>query len=138
MDPFSIALGGITICQVAGQIIQLGIAYGQSVKNLPEDVQALVSEISLLSGVLNSLCAHLGKDENGAVNIELLEGPIQECEQQLEELHQFLLKQQSGSRMRRLGRALKWPMKEQETRDWIVRMERYKNTFSLALEQEKL
>jgi hypothetical protein len=141
MDPFSIVLGGITICQVAQKIISLGIAYGQSVTSLPTEVQALVSEIALLSGVFDSLCSHL-KVEDGAerpISADLLDGPIEECKQQLEELHEFLVKHQSGgSRIRKLGRALKWPMKEQETRDWIVRMERYKNTFSLALQQEEL
>ncbi|KAA8895795.1 hypothetical protein FN846DRAFT_314809 [Sphaerosporella brunnea] len=141
MDPFSIFLGGITICQVAQQVISLGIAYGQSATSLPAEVQALISEITLLSGIFDSLCSHL-KAENGAtrpISADLLDGVVEGCNQQLEELRQLLEKHQSGgSRLRKLGRALKWPMKEQETRAWIARMEGHKTTFSLALKQEEL
>lgn len=142
MDPFSIALGSITICQVASKIIQFGIAYGQSVSGLPEEVKLLVSEITLLNGVFSALCSSLlgGSEETkSGVDAGVLKETIQECEEKLQELYAYLLKQQdSSSRLRKLGRALKWPLREQDTRDWIARMERYKNTFSLALQQEDM
>lgn len=141
MDPFSIVLGGIAICQVAAKVISLGIAYGQSVSNLPNEVQSLISEIALLAGVMNSLCSALQSEQaNEELTIsDILLETIKECRQQLEDLYQNLANQGAGnSRLRSLGRALKWPLKEQETKDWIARMERYKNTFSLALQKEGL
>jgi len=141
MDPFSIALGGITICKVAGKIIQFGIAYGQAVGAVPEEVELLVSEITLLNGVFVALCSSLEARKRGttatAIGDSLTE-TVRECHCKLEELYAFLVKQQdaSGSRLRKLGRTLKWPLREQDTRDWIARMERYKSTFSLAMQQE--
>ena len=137
MDPFSLALGGITVCQVASKIIQFGISYAQSIQDLPADVQALVSEITVLKAVLAEVCSHLQDGSNGSsINADLLEAPIMECKEQIEELHAFLEKSQgSGSRLRNLRKTLKWPMKEQDTRDWINRMERYKSIFMLALTQ---
>ncbi|KAF8244834.1 ankyrin [Wilcoxina mikolae CBS 423.85] len=142
IDPFSLALGGITICQVAGQVIQLGIGYIQSARDLPPAVKLLVSEIALLSGVLNSLCSTLQSEKYGTtihLSPDLLEVPVQECKTQLEELYEFLMKHHgTGSKLKNFGRPLKWPMKEQETREWIARMERYKTAFSLVLQQEEL
>jgi hypothetical protein len=143
MDPFSLAIGGITICQIAGNVIQLGIVYIQSTIDLPAEVKVLVSELALLSGVLNSLCSNLQGEKYGSIvhiNPDRLEGPIQECKDQLEKLYEFLVKHQgsTGSKLKNLERALKWPMEKQETMDWIARLERYKSTFSLALQQEAL
>jgi hypothetical protein len=143
MDPFSIAIGGITVCQIAGNVIQLGIAYIQSASEFPVEVKLLVSELALLSGVLNSLCSHLQGEKYGSnvhISSGYLEGSIQECKGQLEELYKSLVSHQSntGSKLKNFGRALKWPMKAQETMDWISRMERYKTAFSLALQQEEL
>ncbi|KAF8537946.1 hypothetical protein BDD12DRAFT_844729 [Trichophaea hybrida] len=142
MDPISLIVGSITICQVAGKIISLGFEYGQSISNLPGEVQVLVSEIALLSGVLNSLCSCLQNDGGTTATkfvTDSVASSVAECQQQLEELHAFLAKHQSsGSKLSTLGRTLKWPMKAQETREWIVKMERYKTTFSLALQREEL
>jgi hypothetical protein len=144
MDPFSIALGGITIVQVAAKVVSLGMAYGQSVANLPDEVQTLISEISLLSGVLNSLCASLqktGPEDTSPhlVSPELLDEPIKECQAQLEGLHSLLEKHRSRkNRLRHFGRKLKWPMKAQETREWIQKVEGFKTTFSLALKAEQV
>jgi hypothetical protein len=141
MDPLSLLVGGIAICQVAGKIISFSAQHVKSMANLPAEVQVLVSEIALLSGVLNSLCSSL-QDSGGGTTKPItnsLASSVTECQQQLEELYSFLAKHQgSGSRLAGLGRTLKWPMKAQETREWIVKMERYKTTFSLALQQEEL
>jgi hypothetical protein len=138
MDPFSVALGGITLCQVASKIIQFGIAYGQAVSTVPEVVGLLVTEITLLSGVFTALCSSLEAREETTAIPDGLKDTADECKAKLEELYAFLVKQQdaSGSRLRKFGRALKWPLKEKDTRDWIARMERYKNTFSLAMQHE--
>ena len=140
MDPFSLALGGITIVQVAAKIIQVAMSYSQSVTNMPSEVKELVSEISLLTGVLNSLCSFIQSGESvSSISMEMLQTTIKECTDQMEDLHSNLVKHQgSGSRLRNLGKSLKWPLKQQDTLDWIARIERYKNTFSLALQQEEL
>ena len=142
MDPFSIVLGGIAICECASKIISLGISYGQSVNGLPVEVQALISEIRLLKSVLGSLCSTLQSEQSLEEEFtisDILRITIKECEQQLEELYENLVKPQGTSgKLRALGRALKWPMKEQETKDWLARMERYKTTISMAMQQEEL
>ena len=90
MDPFSVALGGIILCQVA---IQFGFAYDRAVHTVPEDVRLLVSEITLMSGVFTALCSSLEaqKEETRAVTSGLKD-TADECKAKLEELYAFLVK----------------------------------------------
>jgi len=145
MDPLSLAVGVTTVVTVASKAISAAVAYGKSVQSLPNEVQALVSEISLLSGVLNKLDSVLHNAANEKTVVpttfgeDFLKPTMEECHTQLETLHSFL---QNGrgrrARIKNWGRRLKWPMKEQETREWAVRMERFKGSFSLAVQLEEL
>jgi hypothetical protein len=141
MDPLSLTTGSITICQLAGKVIMLGVSYG---KSLPAEVQTLVSEITLLSGIMTTLNGVLEAEKEegkrvGLINSAMLQGPIEECKTQLAELHEYLERHQGvGNRFRGMGKRLKWPLKKSETMEWIVRIERYKSTFSLALQSEEM
>ncbi|KAF8537950.1 hypothetical protein BDD12DRAFT_886666 [Trichophaea hybrida] len=145
MDPLSLAVGVTTVAQVASKSISVAVAYGKSIQSLPVEVQALVSEISLLSGVLNKLDSVLHDAANEksviptAFGKDFLQPTMEECHKQLETLHSFLENGRGRrARIKNLGRRLKWPMKEQQTREWIKRMERFKGSFSLAVQLEDL
>jgi hypothetical protein len=62
-DPFSVARGRTTLCVIASKIIQFGIAYGQAVRVVPEEVGLLVTEVTLLAGVFTAFCSSLEAQE---------------------------------------------------------------------------
>jgi hypothetical protein len=136
MDPFSLTVSALTVAQIAGSLVTVGNSYCRSCRSQSEEIQRLVREIGLLSGVLNSISTAV--DSAGAAPPHLLEGPLEVCKTELLDLHEFLLKQLNGkNRFLRLGRRMTWPMREQETKEWIDRIERSKKTFMLALQADE-
>jgi len=146
MDPVSIAVSTVTLIQLASKVITLAVEYGKSVSTLPDEVQSLVSEIKLVSQVLTKLHDTLqdaprNEEQNGLVvsKTDFLKPHMGECQEQLTVLATFLEKGQNRkARMRNFGKRLKWPMQVTETREWIMRMERFKGNCLLVLETEKL
>jgi hypothetical protein len=145
MDPLSITLSAITLVQVASSVYNMAVSYGKSVSGLPGEVQSLISEIKLLEEVLQNLHDTFQEDsENpgnstGTKKNDFLKPSMDECKEQLEILYSYLEKGKSKRRrLKNFGRRLKWPMKVQDTTEWILRMERFKGTFSLALQTESL
>jgi hypothetical protein len=138
MDPFTITVGALTLAQITAKLVVVGHVYCKAVGGQREEVQGLIRELELLRGVLTMVKNILESDEKGTKEsggIDYLKQPFQECITQLERLHEVLAKQLSGAtRLLRFGRKLKWPLKEGETKEWIAQVERYKNTFLLALQ----
>jgi hypothetical protein len=133
-----IAINILTICEIGAKVIKLGLSYSKTGGGLSEDIQTLLSEVGLLSEVLNSVTANLLGGKNGSM--EHLEALVRECRKQLDELCKFLEKSQgtTGSISNAIGRRLRWPLKEGETKSWVNKIERYKNTFMLALKTEEM
>lgn len=141
MDPLSLALGVITLIQVAAKVVSITTAYTQSVTGVPDEVNSLVSEINLLSSVLGALHTSLNHEDekHQTFSADFLTPAMEECKAQLEALLGYLQKGRSKrTRLRNLGRRLKWPLRVNETQEWIGRMERFKGTFSLVLQNEDL
>jgi hypothetical protein len=137
MDPFSLTVSVLTVAQIAGSLVTIGNSYCRSCRSQSEEIQRLVREIGLLSGVLNSISTAVDSG-GGATPPHILEGPLETCKTELLDLHEFLLKQLKGkNRFLRLGRRMTWPMREQETKEWIGRIERSKKTFMLALQADE-
>lgn len=132
MAEFSLAVNILTVVDIAIKLTALSSQYSSSAKDHGTTVHTLIREISTLTGVLNAFSTSLSPQ--GA---HLIDGPLEECKKQLLELHEFLLKQVRGTnRWIRMGRSLKWPMRERETMVWVERIERFKRTFSLALQAD--
>ena len=133
-----IAVNILTISQIGAKVIKLGLSYSKTAGGLSEDIQTLLSEVGLLSEVLSSVTASLLGGKNGSV--EHLEALTRECKKQLDELCKFLEKSlgTTGTKSNAIGRMLRWPLKEAETKGWVARIERYKNTFMLALKTEEM
>ncbi|KAF8537949.1 hypothetical protein BDD12DRAFT_806544 [Trichophaea hybrida] len=134
MAEFGLAVNILTVVDIAIKLTTLSSQYASSAKDHGTTVHTLIREISTLTGVLNAFSTSLSFSQQGT---NLLDGPLEECKQQLLELHEFLLKQVRGrNRWVRMGRSLKWPMRERETMVWVERIERFKRTFSLALQAD--
>src|SRR5207253_312992 len=65
---------------------------------------------------------------------------LDECATQLQRLLLFLQKYQDpgAGKVKNVVKRMMWPLKEQETKEWIGRIEGYKSTFSLALSTDGL
>jgi hypothetical protein len=139
MDGLSLSVNILTLVDIASKLAALGSAYTTSANGHHREVQHLVRELETLSGVLEALSTTLQSRSGAAKRASLIDGPLEECKTQLTDLHKMLVKQVSGrNRWMRLGRALQWPLKEKETRVWVERMERFKRTFSLALQADEM
>jgi hypothetical protein len=139
MDPFSLSVSVLTVVTIASKLVVIGDTYCKALRGRSTEVQLLVREIGLLSGVLNLISTNLDARSTQNISPSILAGPIEECKSQLLELHEFLVRQLGGkNRLRRFGRRLKWPLKEKETKEWIERIERFKRTFLLGLQVDEM
>lgn len=148
MDPLSLSCNIIGVLTIASKLLSLGYSYGNSVNDFPEDIQDLVGELSSLSGILHALNATMDPpDGSGVISTKVdpngmaraITIPLEDCRRLLSDIAGELEKyRKSGSKARKAVEHLYWPLKGNETRIWVKKIERYKNTFSLALSADEL
>lgn len=150
MDPFSLSCNIVGVLTAAGQLLAAGYSYGNAVKDFPDDLRALVGELSSLSGILHTLkvvieppegnnfvVAATSPDPSGLANAISI--PLSDCEGMLVDMLENLKKyQESGSRVQKMVKRLTWPLKGNETQSWTEKIGRYKSTFQLALSADDL
>lgn len=142
-ETFSLAVNVITLVDIAARILAVGSPYISSARGHAAQVRLLVQEIHTMSGVLTAVATMLQNNNDPTTDsaklVALIVGPLQECTTQLSDLHSLLVKQVSGrNKWIRMGRQLKWPMKEKETIALIERIGRLQRSMSLALHAEDL
>ncbi|KAG0636032.1 hypothetical protein HOY80DRAFT_979434 [Tuber brumale] len=146
MDPLSITASVITVVTLTGQLISLGYSYGAGVSGCPQELRDLAAELVSFSTVLDAVRGVLDPTKNPTAGTHptlignSLQSNLDECVTQLEKLLLFLQKYQdpAAGKVKNLVKRMKWPLKEQETKEWIGRIEGYKSTFSLALSTDGL
>lgn len=148
MDPLSLTCNIVGVLTVASQLISMGYSYGSSVGDFPEEVRNLIGELTSLSGILSALRAVVDQPPpyqiDGSMNpqpsliAEFLNDPLEECGKSLQSLLKSLENQRVGSKMQKIFKRVTWPLKDSETKDLFSRLERYKQTFSLALSADEV
>ena len=146
MDPLSLAASVITVVTLTGQLISLGYSYGAGVSGCPKELRDLSAELISFSTILDAVKGVLDPTKNPATGAHptlignSLQNDLDECATQLKRLLLFLQKYQdpAGGKVKKVVKRMMWPLKEQETKDWIRRIEGYKSTFSLALSTDGL
>jgi len=155
MDPLSITASVITIVTLTGQLISLGYSYTSGVSDCPKELHDLSAELVSFSTVLEAVKRIYAPSslQNGTAPPSpssppsppplvsgLTQAHFDDCAAQLQKLLNFLqgYKDPGQNRMRKAVKRLMWPLKEQETKEWIARIEGYKGTFSLALSADGL
>ncbi|KAG0131113.1 hypothetical protein HOY82DRAFT_519449 [Tuber indicum] len=146
MDPLSITASVITVVTLTGQLISLGYSYGAGVLGCPQELRELAAELVSFSTVLDAVRGVLDPTKNPTAGAHptligsSLQSSLDECVTQLEKLLLTLQKYQdpAAGKVKNLVKRMKWPLKEQETKEWIGRIEGYKSTFSLALSTDGL
>lgn len=137
MDPVTMLGGVAAAVQLAGTTANIGLQLYRfycDVKNAPEKSKELCDEISDLSSVINDLAQTLKAADN------TFDVPGAISNDSLQKYSQFLMDISSRIQLNKRGlkKRLKWPLSTKENEDLIAKIERYKATFTLALETANL
>ncbi|EXJ53452.1 uncharacterized protein A1O5_13320 [Cladophialophora psammophila CBS 110553] len=132
-DPFSIVTGVAGLLSLAGTVISQCYCYGCAVAEAPDEARRLVSEVTSLNGILlgvQGLAAQMDIPEYQ------LESALKDCKLVLEsvstKLHMFSPASSKSPGKRAINRLL-WPLRKNETQEFITAVERHKNSISLSL-----
>ena len=126
----------------AAKVSNLCYGYYGEVKDAPEDIKKLATEISSLAGLLERLLptAEASKISQSS-DSDWMPQLVHEFREILEELQRKLpsrINKQSGSGIGRLSRSLGarviWPFKKEAIRGQIQKIERMKTTITLKLQ----
>lgn len=139
MDGLSGAASVIAVIDLSAKIILLCLQYSAAVKNAKKDIERLqrtVSDIKDVFGQVNQLLD--GRDKSLLSATHNLSDSLKECLLQLEELKTRLEPGKTRKSMSRFGvRALQWPFTSEEVEMLVVRLERYEQTYTLALQVDQ-
>ena len=135
MDSVSAAANILALIEISGKVASLFAEYYSHVKSAKKDIYRFHLEVRAFIKVLQNLYK-LAQEPRAKklFTLNALEEPIKSC---LSDLRQFKEKLEPGEgrkAMSRYGiRALKWPFESKELEKAIGMLERYKSTFSTAL-----
>lgn len=153
MDPLSITASIITVLQAANSVISFSFKLRNDIQNHANELASLTREIKELRNVLEDLAdvAELGdRKANTTTNNErrghlhclsLLCGPgaaLDICYKDLITLKKNLSKEYSRGRIWwAVARAVGWSKTNEDIQSILIRLDRYKNTFQLALAKDE-
>jgi hypothetical protein len=139
MDGLSAAANVIAVVDISAKIASLCFQYSVAVKNAKEDIGRLQRKVNDIKDVLGEVQQLLdGRDKTRLSATNKLLDSLKECFLQLEELKTQLEPGKTCKAMSRFGvRALKWPFTSKEVEKIVASLERYEQTFSLALQADQ-
>lgn len=139
MDGISGAASLIAVIEISAKIASLCFQYSVAVKDAKKDIDRLQRKVSDLKDILEGVKRLLdGQDSTPLSAAHKLVGSLKDCFLRLEELQAQLDPGQTRKAMSRLGvRALKWPFTSKEIEKIVDGLERYEQTFILALQVDQ-
>ncbi|KAL4954044.1 WD40-repeat-containing domain protein [Aspergillus filifer] len=130
----------VALVEMSEYIVKTCEHYITHVRKAKEEITRLLQEVKSLSGVLDSL-KELVEGPNGeklSITRTLL-SDLESCSLVLKDIEAKIRPDETKNPMRRWGwRALKWPLKSQEVEKSVNDLEKFKTTFSLALEADQV
>lgn len=140
MDPLSITASVIAVLTLCGQVVNDCYSYWSGVKNASEEMIRITDEIIGLRNVLENLLTIVSEAESASPsNAEKLStlkllirpnGPLAKCYMELERLEKRI---EPATGIKAIKNALKWPLREGETRKIRENISSSKSTLTLAL-----
>ena len=139
MDGLSGTASVIAVIDLSAKIISLCLQYSAAVKNAKKDIERLHRTVSDIKDVFGQVKQLLdGRDKTLLSATHNLSDSLKECLLQLEELKTRLEPGKTRKSMSRFGvRALQWPFTSDEVEMLVVRLERYEQTYTLALQVDQ-
>ena len=147
MDPVT----AIGLAAGVQQLLKSLISYGQDVKNAKGEIRQLSLEVTMLKAALENvktvaessreITEHYHETDSVLVTLNMATKEaaemIKSTESLLEELLDVLVQKSTGNRplqeLKKVWQITKWPLRKKQARDYIARIERAKNWFTLAL-----
>ena len=137
MDGVSAAASVIALVETSLKVVSLCAEYYSHVKNAKKDVDRLCLEVKAFISVLQNL-DKLARSATRLFASRSLNEDIQQCSTHLEHLQKKLEPGKGRKAMSRYGiRALKWPFERKELEKDLGMLERYKSTFTAALNTDQ-
>jgi len=149
-DPLSIAASIAGLLSLAGPILAEGYAYITSVRDSPNALKQLLSEISRLEAVLGQIdefaCESAANNSTGVqtqgsrqrFSEVITPDTVKTASDLLKSVHSSIkmCERIPGQSAKNIGRAIVWPFKEREVKEKLDRFKGLTNTFELALSIE--
>ena len=139
MDPVSGAASVIAVIQITTTIVAACYRYRSGAKQARKEIRLITDEVDSLRDVLKNLEALFEEeedlqDESRLTTLSLLtkpDGPLTQCGLELERLEKKLAFPKE--KLAQIGKTLFWPLKEEDSKRILDRLERFKATLNLAL-----
>lgn len=134
-DPLSIAASIVAILQATTTAVK----YIAEVRDSSSECSKLLVELSMTSGVLDSLQILLETSHRDtwlvtAKSLAKPQGPLAEFERLV---NTIISKVSPATGLKKVGKAITWPFKREEVKDMMAALERQKTMFVLALELDQ-
>ena len=130
MDPLSITSSIIAVLQLASSVV----SYLGAVKDASDDRQKLIAEIGSITGFLFFLKEEPNNSSDALNSLCVANGPLDMFKSTLSELSSKLRPTNGG--LRKAGKSLLWPFQKSEVNNLLLRIERLKGMFILALQND--
>jgi hypothetical protein len=139
MDGLSAAASVIAVVDMSAKITSLCFQYLIAAKDAKNDIERLQRKVAEIWGILEKIKQLLdGRDKARLSTTSELADSLKECFRELEGLKALLEPGNTHKAMRPLGvRALKWPFTSKQVEKMVVSLEKYQQTFSLALQVDQ-
>lgn len=138
MDGLSGATSVIAVIDISAKIASLCFRYSVAVKDANKDIERLQGKVADIKDILGGVKHLLDKQEKTPLLARKLAGSLKDCFLRLEALETQLGPGKARKAMSRLGvRALKWPFTSKEVEKIVIDLERYEQTFILALQVDQ-
>ncbi|KAH0603479.1 uncharacterized protein H6S33_007801 [Morchella sextelata] len=137
-EAVGLAASILGIIHITTKVASLSYSYISGVKRAPDEIRKLADELKSLTTVLTtlSICAN----DHGPALLQI-QGPLQSC---VSELLSIQIKLENSS-IKAKGRwwdmsfsRLQWPCEEQETLNYVSKIERFKNLVTLAMNADQV
>lgn len=139
MDGLSGAASVIAVIDLSAKIATLCFQYSLAVKDAKEDIERLQRKVSDIKKILGEVRQLLDEQDKTLLSATYkLSDSLKRCFQQLEELSTQLKPRRTHKVMSRFGvRALQWPFTSKEVEKHIADLEKYEQTYTLALQADQ-
>ena len=135
-DPLSITASIITVLQLAGSVVSLGLSLKNAAKTDGSVLQQLIDELKGLTNILEPLAQLAEGPSQEAKSIRVLGEPggaLDGCRLVLIKLQNELNAVMGAQGVKKLGKILIWPIKEKEVQSLLRQLSERKATLGLAL-----